>query len=253
MGDIGDTDTRARAHDADSTARTKRPSQPLPIPAPALTALAIAQTARAHRFTLTARLFNRASYQPLTDVATHNAISALPHLIANARDHYGDADPYVGQIAADLLAWPRQARAILDELRADEQPWTKAPGALFCPHCNETLYLPPGWAEQRDRRGNITSDVWCRRCSDDDGQNLRWAPSQWTGRVLATPSAWIPPTEAAALLGITPGSARVRAHRHAWRRTGTGRHVRYRRADVLAHHALTHVDTGQNLRTAHSM
>lgn len=81
-------------------------------------------------------------------------------------DHAIAAGHNVTDAAHDLTAWPVRIRAIFDEARPDEQPWTKAPGGLKCPHCERRLELAPGW---RDRPEN--ADVVCRSCRDDEG---RW-------------------------------------------------------------------------------
>ena len=198
----------------------------------ALLALSIADDARRHESALTLACFGHATYRPATDEITDEVITRLPDLIHHA-DQTLD-DPGVADIATDLASWPRRLRAALGELRDDELPWTKAPGDLRCPHCDRRLRLAPGWTEQRDASGNISSDVWCLRCRDDDGNHLRWAPSQWTGKVLAAPTTWVTAAEAAALLDLPVSTVRVRAHRQGWRRTGTGKHVRYHRDDALS-------------------
>lgn len=129
---------------------------------------------RRYETALTLLLWHHAKYRSPSDTDTLDAVARLPVLIDHAlntghQDHGDVAD------AARLLPrWARQARAILDETRDDERPWTTAPGDLRCPHCETRLKLAPGWSEHPD-----SADVHCRTCRDDHGQYLRWPPSAW--------------------------------------------------------------------------
>lgn len=73
-----------------------------------------------------------------------------------------DRDNDLSREAQTLTArWARRARAVLDEARPDELPWTRCPGDLRCHLCESPLWLKPGWenAEQLAQQ-----PVWCRRC-----------------------------------------------------------------------------------------
>ncbi len=88
--------------------------------------------------------------------------------------------------------WARRCRQQLDELRPDEEPWTRAPGGLLCPNpwrpsqpepdprCDRPLWLAPGWAWEQQPA------VWCLRCQDDQGEPYSWPHAAW---LLAVESA----------------------------------------------------------------
>lgn len=198
----------------------KAPAAPLPWnDAFALTGYGIRDDARRHESGLNLRLFRRVKFRPGTDTQVRECITRLPILIAHARDTLPREDqPDVEQIARDLAGWPRRCRAVLDELAADEQPWTKAPGDLTCPYCEQRLELAPGWSRSPDN-----ADLICRRCRGEDGQYQRWAPTQWTGMVLGTDPGptvdedgveLVTAVEAAArIAGLEVGTVRVWDHR----------------------------------------
>lgn len=137
-------------------------------------ALDIAATARRHETALTLLLFQRAKFRGMTDRDVDDAINRLPVLVdhAVAQDH--GENPVVADTVKDLHRWGRQCRRLLDEARDDETPWTKAPGDLRCPWCDNRLELAPGW--QHAPEG---ADVMCRRCVDARGAWLRWPPTAW--------------------------------------------------------------------------
>ncbi|KZM34532.1 hypothetical protein [Oerskovia enterophila] len=135
---------------------------------------------RTYENALTLLLHGRAKYRAGTDADTLDAISRLPVLIAHALDA-GHGDHWdVIDAASALTRWPRLMRAALDEARPDEQPWTKAPGNLVCPHCEHRLELAPGWSDHPE-----DADLHCRPCTATTGAPVRWAPAQWTPLVPA--------------------------------------------------------------------
>lgn len=86
------------------------------------------------------------------------------------------------------LRWARRARAVLDEARPDELPWTRCPGDLRCGMCGGPLWLKPGWedAAQLERE-----PVWCRTCVDDTGAAVSYPSAVWARLVAEsdTPKA----------------------------------------------------------------
>lgn len=72
----------------------------------------------------------------------------------------------------------------------------------------------------------LDGDLVCSVCGDRVPPE-RW--HQWSSR-----SEWVTVAHAARMLGISENAARIRAHREQWRRTGTGRDVRYATEDVQA-------------------
>lgn len=165
--------------------------------------------------------------------AIARALGDLPVLIAHAQDRQLEADMYRRQdllrIGGDLKRWPVQIRALLGEPRPEEIPWTKAPGDLVCPFCDQRLELPPGWATEADVRA---TDLVCRRCRDAHGQYLRFEPTSWLGLVLDDTDE-LTVTQAEEQLGVSGWTIR------SWHRRGrltsvgqrAGRRV-FRRADI---------------------
>lgn len=154
----------------------------------------IAAGARRHETALTLLLFNRARYRGGDDNNTLAAILALPDLITTATERH-PADPSVKDLAdqawqhqrpaiaaADLTLWPLRCRALLDELRTSEEPWTAAPGGLECPYCRRRLHLAPGW-----EHAISSARVVCRACParvDPDERprpDRDWPASAWIG------------------------------------------------------------------------
>lgn len=157
--------------------------------------LGIHAAARRHERGLTLVLFSRARFRSGSDTDTTACLRALPDLVTAAAEKFPDHQPIQTRHGAtvnwrtvrrDLLAWPRQCRLLLDEARWGEEPWTRAPGDLSCPHCARRLILRPGW--ERDPAPH----VWCLRCPatlDDHGQpaTLSWPADAWIA-VLNTPN-----------------------------------------------------------------
>ncbi|MFD2839344.1 hypothetical protein ACFSYH_02000 [Populibacterium corticicola] len=131
--------------------------------------------ARRYETALNIALFNKATYRGASDELTIAAFNRLAVLIdhAHAQNH---ASLDVTDAAKLLTTWPRKIRLALDEPLPGEEPWTKAPGNLLCPHCDNRLELQPGWKDHPD-----TADVICRHCKDDNGEWLRWKPDTWVG------------------------------------------------------------------------
>lgn len=130
---------------------------------------------RTHENALTLLLWRKAKYRPGNDQQTYEALNHIAVLIDHARNN-GHADhDTTTQAASALASWPRQCRRVLDELREDEQPWSKAPGDVRCPHCGHRLELPPDWHQ-------ITNpDLTCRTCVDDNGRWLTWPTTEHIG------------------------------------------------------------------------
>lgn len=126
--------------------------------------------ARSLETDLTLLLFGHAKYRGNSGANTIKALRRLPVLVHAACEagHAEHSDVHATVMA--LARWPRDMRALLDELHSDEQPWTKAPGDLCCPHCEHRLWLRPGWTDQPD-----SADVVCRRCG------ISWPPTAWVG------------------------------------------------------------------------
>lgn len=158
-------------------AHRKHVAAPIPWNTPAaMLALDIHAAARRLESALTIRLFRKATYRGGDDATTLDIIKRLPDLIAHAHQHLtdpGDIDG-VTDIAYEILSWPRQVRALLDEPLPGEQRWTRAPGDLRCPYCDKNLELEPGWIDHPE-----AADVICRRCEDAYGRMLRWEPTTW--------------------------------------------------------------------------
>lgn len=72
--------------------------------------------------------------------------------------------------------------------------------------------------------GKLSQDLVCDACSGPVAYDV-W--SKWPQRV-----SWLTPEHAAKRLGVSVNSARIRASRERWRKTGTGRDVRYHVNDV---------------------
>ena len=160
----------------------------------------IAAGARRHETGLTVLLFNRARYRGGDDRNTFAAINALPDLIVTATERHParanidklTEQPWQHQRAAyaatDLTLWPVRCRALLDELRTNEEPWTRAPGRLACPYCDRALHLSPGW-----EHAIHSARVVCRSCParlPDEEQRRSidrdWPASQWIGALNDT-------------------------------------------------------------------
>lgn len=142
---------------------------------------------RQHETRLTLLLFKRARYRGNGEAATGDALRALPDLIvaadelANGRDDLTArkyARAAASDAARDLQAWPRQARSLLDEVRTEEAPWTKAPGRLRCPYCDRRLELRPGWDRASDH-DPVARALYCRRCPSSGGQTHSWPATTW--------------------------------------------------------------------------
>lgn len=86
-------------------------------------------------------------------------------------------------------SWAKRARAVLDEARADELPWTRCPGNLRCHLCGQPLWLKPGWAD--DPTAISRQPVWCRQCVDDSGVQVSYPSAVWAKLVMEsdTPQA----------------------------------------------------------------
>lgn len=139
-----------------------------------------AQTRR-YENALTLLLFHHAKYRPGDDANTYDAISRLPVLIAHALDAGHDQHTDVTDIDRLLTTtWPRACRLVLDQPRPDDQPWTKAPGDIRCPYCQEPLQLAPGWQALQEN-----TDVICRRCRDDNGHPYTWPITERIGQLQA--------------------------------------------------------------------
>ncbi|GAB2613669.1 MerR family transcriptional regulator [Pseudactinotalea suaedae] len=180
-------------------------------------------------------LFGRAAPVSARAGAIDRALSDLPVLIAHAQEKGLGANLYRHQdllrIGGDLKRWPVQVRALLGEPRPDEIPWTKAPGDLVCPFCDQRLELPPGWATETDVRA---TDLVCRRCRDAHGKYLRFEPTSWLGLVLDD-SDELTVAQAEEQLGVSGWTIRSWHRRGRLRPVGqrAGRRV-YRRADLQA-------------------
>lgn len=79
-------------------------------------------------------------------------------------------------------AWARRARAVLDEERPSEAPWTRCPGGLRCHLCGSPLWLQPGWADTPE--GVNHAPVFCRRCTDDSGAMISYPSAVWARMVM---------------------------------------------------------------------
>jgi hypothetical protein len=98
---------------------------------------------------------------------------------------------YAEEATAELGRWAHRCRQELDQLRDDEQPWTRAPGGLTCPNpfsaqrpaageCGRDLWLAPGWALEP------SPSVYCRRCRTEDGGEYGWPYDAWSLVVAGT-------------------------------------------------------------------
>lgn len=130
-----------------------------------------------------------------SNAATVDSLTALPNLIRAALEQHPDHEPRIvrgrrktvnpRRAARDIASWPRKCRELLDQVRKDEEQWTKAPGKLVCPYCDRALRLAPGWefvAEQ-------DTIIWCRNCPrhpnpDGETPHVSFEPGVWLG-VLA--------------------------------------------------------------------
>lgn len=128
---------------------------------------------RRYETALNIRLFNKAKYRGTSDNLTVQAFNRLAVLIDHAHTQHIDSTD-VTDAEQLLLTWPRHIRLMLDEPKPGEEPWTKAPGNLCCPHCDRRLELQPGWQHDPE-----AADVICRRCKDENGEWLRWVPGTW--------------------------------------------------------------------------
>lgn len=157
----------------------------------------IAAGARRHETSLTLLLFDRARYRGGDDRNTYAALTALPALITAAAERH-PADPNTKSLteqpwqyqraayaATDLALWPTRCRALLDELRTEEEPWTKAPQGLNCPYCERRLHLAPG--TYADEAAIMSARLTCRDCptrlldETDRHINRHWAANEWIG------------------------------------------------------------------------
>ncbi len=171
------------------TALAKRPTRPAP-PAPwndhaAAVLLDIHAGARDVEANLTRLAFSRTLTRSGSDIHTRRALRNIPDLIAHCGalfpDHW-----VVASSTKQLLAWPRSCRLLLDEARWGEEPWTKAPGGLRCPHCQRRLLLAPGWDKEQQ------PPVWCIGCPVElEGDERafprrQWPADTWLGRLNET-------------------------------------------------------------------
>lgn len=83
------------------------------------------------------------------DTITHKVIRLLPDMIDLCWSRYGN-HRYALDAERDLHAWGRRGRQILDEVRPQEEPWTKAPAGIRCPYCQRPLRLKPGWQHEAE-------------------------------------------------------------------------------------------------------
>jgi len=130
-------------------------------------------TIRRYETALTILLFGKATYRGTSDALTITAFTRLATLIDHATTK-NTITTDVEDATHLLLSWPRRIRLMLDEPRPGEEPWTKAPGDLRCPHCERRLELQPGWQHHPEN-----ADVICRHCRDEEGGWLRWKPGTW--------------------------------------------------------------------------
>lgn len=128
---------------------------------------------RRYETALNIRLFSKATYRGTSDALTIQGFNRLAVLIDHAHTTHIDSTD-VTDAERLLLTWPRQIRLMLDEPRPGEEPWTKAPGNLCCPHCERRLELQPGWQHNPE-----AADVICRHCTDENGAWMRWKPDTW--------------------------------------------------------------------------
>ena len=129
---------------------------------------------------LTRLAHGRTTTRSGSDAHTRRALANIPDLLALCNERHG-GHWIVTEGEKQLLRWPRECRAILDEARWGEEPWTKAPGGLRCPHCSRRLALAPGWDKE------AAPPVWCRACpAEIEGDerarpHRQWASDTWIG------------------------------------------------------------------------
>lgn len=129
---------------------------------------------RRYETALNTRLFAKATYRGPSDTLTIEGFNRLAILIDTAHTkHINNTD--VDDAKRLLTSWPRRIRLALDEPLPGEEPWTKVPGNLCCPKCDQRLFLQPGW---KDHPGQ--ADAICRHCTNEDGHHLRWPAETWT-------------------------------------------------------------------------
>ena len=127
---------------------------------------------------LTRLLFSRSLSRSGSDVHTRRALRNIPDLLAVAAERFPEHWA-VRASARQVVSWPRSCRLLLDEARWGEEPWTRAPGGLCCPHCSRRLVLAPGWEREAE------PPVWCRGCPvvlEDDERarpNRSWPAAGW--------------------------------------------------------------------------
>ena len=182
---------------------------------------------RRHESALTLMLWGTAQFRGGADHITLEVINRLPILLDHA-DHDGHTGPEVDAIARDILSWAVRIRAMLDEARADEAPWVKAPDNLGCPHCDNRLELPPRWHDIAN------PDLVCRTCTDEHGKFLTWPAAEFL--TAAHPDDLVTEQTARERFTLSTSRLRVWKHRgkiHPYGEDDHGRKL-YRATDIAA-------------------
>lgn len=136
----------------------KKPAAPAPWNDEAAGVLFVIHAgAREMEADLSRLLFGRRLSRSGSDAHTRRALLNIPDLVSAAVQRFPGHWVPAGA-ARQVLSWPRACRLILDEARWGEEPWTRAPGGLRCPHCARRLVLAPGWERES------SPPVWCRSC-----------------------------------------------------------------------------------------
>ena len=126
--------------------------------------------------------FARERHRGGSDGHTIAALRQLPALLVHVRDQHRTAGKLADRVEREVRSWARRGRAILDEARADEIPWTRAPGGLICRQpidpdrpklgvCRAPLLLEPGWQHQ------LKPPLHCRAC------RRTYPHAEWYARV----------------------------------------------------------------------
>jgi hypothetical protein len=139
--------------------------------------------------TVLAHGHRRAPQRSVSDADTTAALAAVPWLAQLCKDRLpGHSLPR--HAARQVYGWALAARRLLDEARPDEVPWTRAPGGLRCPGevqdgrtCDRPLWLAPGATTA------VEPPVYCRWCTDADGNLMSWPWGAWVLAATIGPTA----------------------------------------------------------------
>lgn len=164
--------------DTENHAKSKISASPAPWnDEAAMLVLEVEAGARDHEQKLARIGYAGFVHRGVTTAGSTLALHHLPDLIMLVRSKCPERMA-PGHAEADLRAWGRRSRILLDQARSGDQPWTRAPGGITCIYCNRPLWLEPGWMQHQ------TPSVFCRVCRDPQtGKLMDWPNLTWLGVV----------------------------------------------------------------------